>query len=187
MRYISYKRIFDIVLSFFLIVFLFPFLIILSISVFFHFNSNPIFIQERVGINCTRFKIFKFKTMNNGNSEQLTRYGRLLRKYSIDELPQLFNVLFGTMSLVGPRPLLVLYIAEYSPFQNRRHEVKPGITGWSQINGRNEMNWEDKFLLDVFYVENCTFILDLKIILRTFILLLKNNSGDIEMKQFKNK
>ncbi|MEI5983690.1 sugar transferase [Sphingobacterium sp. PU5-4] len=139
-------------------------------------NGKPFFFQTRPGLNGNLFKIIKFKTMNDkrdsqGNllpdSERMTRIGNLVRKTSLDELPQLINVIKGDMALVGPRPLLPQYIPLYSEVQRRRHDVRPGITGWAQVNGRNAINWTRKFELDVWYVENLSFRLDIKIILLT--------------------
>lgn len=139
-------------------------------------RGSPFFIQMRPGKNQKGFRLIKFKTMNDrkdvkGNilpdSERLTAVGKLIRKTSLDEIPQLLNVIKGDMSLIGPRPLLVEYLSLYSDFQNRRHEVKPGITGWAQINGRNAISWEQKFEYDVWYVDNLSFFLDVKIFFKT--------------------
>jgi sugar transferase EpsL len=145
--------------------------------------GKPVFfIQQRPGLYGKPFKIIKFRTMSekydsSGNllpdHERLTTLGRWLRKTSLDELPELFNVLKGDMSLVGPRPLLMEYLNRYTPEQARRHEVKPGITGWAQINGRNAISWEEKFKLDVWYVEHANIWLDLKILLLTLITVIK--------------
>jgi sugar transferase EpsL len=130
--------------------------------------GSPIFfIQERTGLNGQIFRLIKFRTMRPGNApdaERLTRLGRFLRATSLDELPELLNVLKGEMSLVGPRPLLVRYLPRYTPEQRRRHEVRPGITGWAQVNGRNALTWEEKFAYDVWYVDHQTLGLDLKIL-----------------------
>ncbi|MFB0904371.1 MAG: sugar transferase [Nonlabens sp.] len=140
-------------------------------------SSSPFFTQSRPGKNGTIFKIIKFKTMNDkkdvhGNllpdNQRLTKVGKFLRKTSMDELPQLINVIKGDMSMVGPRPLLPEYIALYTPEQAKRHKVKPGITGWAQVNGRNAISWEEKFQLDVWYAEHQSFLLDVKIIFKTF-------------------
>jgi lipopolysaccharide/colanic/teichoic acid biosynthesis glycosyltransferase len=146
------------------------------IGLFFANQGKPFFFQTRPGKNAKLFRIIKFKTMNdkkdsNGNllldSQRLTKIGSFVRKTSLDEIPQLLNVLLGDMSLVGPRPLLPDYLPFYNEFQNQRHLVKPGITGWAQVNGRNAISWEQKFEYDVFYVKNCNFILDLKIVFLT--------------------
>lgn len=141
-----------------------------------------LFTQERLGLNQIPFQLYKFRTMNNacnnaGNllpdEDRITKIGKFLRKTSLDELPELFNVLKGDMSLVGPRPLLMEYLPLYSKEQARRHEVRPGITGWAQVNGRNELSWEKKFEMDVWYVDNISFILDIKILWLTFWKVLK--------------
>ena len=153
-----------------------PILIVATIALFIANQGKPFFLQPRPGKNGTIFTIIKFKTMNDkkdaaGNllsdAERLTKIGALVRKTSLDEIPQLLNVLKGDMSIIGPRPLLVEYLSLYNETQKRRHHVKPGITGWAQINGRNAISWEDKFTLDVYYVENQSFLLDLKIIFLT--------------------
>lgn len=148
------------------------------------YKENPFFVQERMGINNRVFKILKFKTMNNKKDEQgnllpdearLTRVGRFVRKTSLDEIPQLINVLKGEMSIVGPRPLLVSYLAFYTDEQKKRHNVKPGITGWVGVNGRNSLSWEEKFKLDVWYVQNISFFLDMRILLKTIIKIFKTS------------
>lgn len=147
-------------------------------------NGKPFFFQLRPGKNGRIFKIVKFKTMNdkkdaNGqllsDAQRLTAVGSFVRKTSLDEIPQLLNVLKGDMSLVGPRPLLTHYLHLYTDFQNRRHEVKPGITGWAQVNGRNAISWDKKFEYDVWYVKHICFILDLKILLSTILKVLKSD------------
>jgi lipopolysaccharide/colanic/teichoic acid biosynthesis glycosyltransferase len=139
-------------------------------------KTNPFFVQERVGLNNRIFKLLKFRTMTNERDKtgkflpdvlRLTKIGKLVRSTSMDELPQLFNVLLGDMSLIGPRPLLVNYLPLYNQRQTRRHEVKPGITGWAQVNGRNTLSWQQRFELDVHYVEHLSFWLDVRILLRT--------------------
>jgi len=139
-------------------------------------RGTPFFIQARPGKNGKIFKIVKFKTMNDKrdasgkllpDDQRLTKIGKIVRKTSIDEIPQLWNVLKGDMSLVGPRPLLPEYLPLYNDFQKRRHEVRPGITGWAQVNGRNAVSWQQKFEYDVWYVENLSFLLDVKILLLT--------------------
>lgn len=170
------KPILDFILALIGFILLLPVFLCITILLFFANQGKPFFIQRRPGFNGVIFSIIKFKTMNDrkdkkGNllsdAERLTAVGRFVRKTSLDEIPQLLNVLKGDMSLVGPRPLLTQYMHLYSPYQNRRHEVKPGITGWAQINGRNAIDWETKFELDVFYVEHISFGLDLKILLKT--------------------
>ena len=141
------------------------------------FMGKPIFFnQKRIGYNKIPFTLYKFRTMLEGNEHdklRLTKLGIFLRKTSLDELPELFNVLKGEMSMVGPRPLLMEYLPLYSKEQIRRHEVRPGITGWAQINGRNELSWQKKFEMDVWYVDHISFILDIKILWLTFWMVLK--------------
>ncbi len=153
--------------------------LLLVVTIWLHFankGAGAFFLQERPGKDGKIFKIIKYKTMTderdaNGkllpDAQRLTRVGRFVRSTSIDELPQLFNVLKGDMALIGPRPLLVQYLPLYSPEQARRHEVRPGITGWAQCHGRNTLSWHDKFKLDVWYVDHCSFLTDVKVILTT--------------------
>lgn len=171
-----FKPFFDFILSLFGFVILLPVFMIIMVALFFANNGKPFFFQARPGKNERIFKVIKFKTMNDkcdseGNllpdSERLTNMGRFVRKTSLDEIPQLLNVIKGDMSLIGPRPLLVEYLELYNEEQKRRHSIRPGITGWAQVNGRNTISWEDKFKLDVFYVDNCTFIMDLRIVFWT--------------------
>ena len=165
------KRIIDTTISLATLVVLFPLLLVISILVFISTGPPILFLQIRPGLRGELFVIRKFRTMKNKGSsdaERLTSIGRLLRKTSLDELPQLWNVLRGEMSLVGPRPLLPEYLQLYSERQARRHEVRPGITGWSQVNGRNAPSWEDRLEMDVWYVEHQSFLLDCRIILKTF-------------------
>ena len=197
--YVSYgKRILDLALIIPGLVFLFPVLTMAALLVRITLGSPVLFRQMRPGMQGKPFELYKFRTMNNkcdleGNllpdAERLTKFGRLLRATSIDELPELFNVLKGDMSLVGPRPLLMQYLDRYTPEQARRHEVKPGITGWAQINGRNAITWEEKFKLDVWYVDNQSFWLDIKIIFMTIWKILKregiNQQGQATMEEFK--
>ncbi|MDR3026317.1 sugar transferase [Chryseobacterium sp.] len=170
------KRIFDFVVSLIGITLLLPIFLIVMIGLFISNNGKPFFFQQRPGKNGKVFKIIKFKTMNdkkdsNGNllsdAERLTALGAFVRKTSLDEIPQLLNVLKGDMSLIGPRPLLVQYLPLYNEHQSRRHEVRPGITGWAQVNGRNAISWNQKFDYDVWYVENISFMLDVKIFFLT--------------------
>lgn len=170
------KHLFDFTAALVSLLLLSPIFLVVIIGLFFANNGTPFFLQTRPGKNEKLFRIVKFKTMNDkkdseGNlltdAERLTTIGRFVRKTSLDEIPQLLNVLKGDMSLIGPRPLLVEYLPLYNETQKRRHYVKPGITGWAQINGRNAISWEDKFTLDVYYVENQSFLLDLKIIFLT--------------------
>lgn len=171
------KRVFDIFLSFLLFVMLFPIFIVLVIVLSIYFKGSPFFFQERPGMGNRIFKIIKFKTMRDaidGNGfvrsdeKRIPFVGKLIRKSSLDEIPQLINVLKGDMSLVGPRPLLPEYLSIYSIYQIRRHEIKPGVTGWAQVNGRNAVAWTKKFEFDIWYVENYSFALDLKILWLTF-------------------
>lgn len=171
-----FKRLFDFLIALIALLLFSPIFILVTIGLFFANQGKPFFFQTRPGKDEKLFRIVKFKTMNDkkdseGNlltdAERLTSIGRFVRKTSLDEIPQLLNVLKGDMSLIGPRPLLVEYLPLYNETQKRRHYVKPGITGWAQINGRNAISWEDKFTLDVYYVENQSFLLDLKIIFLT--------------------
>ena len=170
------KRIFDFVVALIGITFLLPVFLIVMIGLFISIDGKPFFFQQRPGRNGKIFKIIKFKTMNdkkdsNGNllsdAERLTAVGSFVRKTSLDEIPQLINVLKGDMSLIGPRPLLVQYLPLYNEHQARRHEVRPGITGWAQVNGRNAISWNQKFDYDVWYVENISLMLDVKIFFLT--------------------
>jgi lipopolysaccharide/colanic/teichoic acid biosynthesis glycosyltransferase len=171
-----FKKLLDSLIALISLLLLSPIFILVTLGLFFANQGKPFFLQPRPGKNGTIFTIIKFKTMNDkkdaaGNllsdAERLTAIGSFVRKTSLDEIPQLFNVLKGDMSIIGPRPLLVEYLSLYNETQKRRHHVKPGITGWAQINGRNAISWEDKFTLDVYYVENQSFLLDLKIIFFT--------------------
>lgn len=171
------KRVIDFTLALCALAILWP--VLLVVAVWLHFankGAGVFFLQERPGWNEKLFKIIKFKTMTDErdaegkllpDAERLTRVGRFVRSTSIDELPQLVNVLKGDMSLIGPRPLLVQYLPLYDKEQVRRHEVRPGITGWAQVNGRNAISWTEKFELDVWYVDHCSFLLDMKIIFLT--------------------
>jgi undecaprenyl phosphate N,N'-diacetylbacillosamine 1-phosphate transferase len=170
------KRIFDFFVASIGFLIIFPIFIIFFVWLTINNKGKSFFIQNRLGNNGCIFKVIKFKTMNdkknkNGqllaDSERLTKIGRFIRKTSLDEIPQLINVIKGDMSLVGPRPLLVEYLPLYNDFQKRRHEVRPGITGWAQVNGRNAISWEKRFELDVWYVDNLSFWLDIKILFMT--------------------
>ncbi len=170
------KRSFDIISSAAGLVVISPLLAVLAVLVRLKLGSPVLFRQQRPGLGGKAFVIYKFRTMTDqrdtaGNllpdAQRLPAFGRFLRSTSFDELPELLNVLKGDMSIVGPRPLMMKYLGRYSPGQARRHEVKPGITGWAQINGRNAISWEDKFKLDVWYVDNWTLWLDIKIILKS--------------------
>ena len=173
---IFFKRWLDLLLSSFAFLMLLPVFIGVTILLYIVNDGKPFFFQARPGRNGKIFKIIKFKTMNdrvgsNGellhDAKRLTPVGAFVRKTSLDELPQLLNVIYGDMSLIGPRPLLPEYLPLYSKQQNRRHETRPGITGWAQVNGRNAISWAKKFELDVWYVDNVSLLLDLKIILLT--------------------
>ncbi|WP_299216966.1 sugar transferase [uncultured Aquimarina sp.] len=170
------KRFLDFTLCFVGVLILSPIIMVLIILLAIANNGKPFFFQARPGKNGKVFKIVKFKSMNDKKDEKgellpfekrITKTGKFIRKYSLDEIPQLFNVIKGDMSLIGPRPLLVKYLPLYSDFQRKRHNVRPGITGWAQINGRNAISWDEKFKLDVWYTENLSFKLDLKIIFMT--------------------
>ncbi len=176
------KRAFDLTVTSFLLVFLLPVLLSVAVIVRIQLGAPILFTQRRPGLNGELFTIYKFRTMtderNNDDeilqdAERLGWLGKLLRASSLDELPELWNVLKGDMSLVGPRPLLIDYLPLYNKEQARRHEVKPGITGWAQINGRNALCWEDKFKLDIWYVDNRSLILDIEILWKTVISVLK--------------
>lgn len=186
MKNIFYKNIMKPVIDFFLsiiiILILSPLIIILTLMIFFLFGKPVFFLQDRPGFQTKTFKLIKFRTMKIGYDEKgnllpdeqrLTKFGKLLRSTSLDELPELLNVLKGDISLVGPRPLLSEYLPLYSTEQARRHEIKPGITGWAQVNGRNAITWEEKFNLDVWYVDNLSFWLDFKIVLLTLFKVLR--------------
>jgi len=170
------KRILDFLIASIAFICFSPIFLLVMIGLYFANNGKPFFIQSRPGKNNKIFSIIKFKTMNdkkdvNGNllsdAERLTPIGAFVRKTSLDEIPQLINVIKGEMSLIGPRPLLPQYLELYSKEQIRRHEVRPGITGWAQINGRNAISWKKKFEFDVWYVDHISFLLDLKIIFKT--------------------
>ncbi|USL44970.1 sugar transferase [Priestia megaterium] len=176
------KRFFDFFISLLMILALSPIILIVAVLIKIKLGSPIIFKQERPGINAKPFYVYKFRSMNDKRDNRgillpdhlrITQFGNLLRKLSLDELPQLFNVLKGDISLVGPRPLLMEYIELYTVYQARRHEVKPGITGWAQVNGRNSISWEEKFELDVWYVDNHSFWLDIKILILTVVKVFK--------------
>lgn len=176
------KRIFDIAVASLVFVLFLPVLLVLIVLVRMYHGAPVLFGQIRPGFKGMPFRIYKFRTMTNAraadgtllqDAERLTPLGRFLRASSLDELPELFNVLRGEMSLVGPRPLLMQYLERYSPEQMRRHDVLPGITGWAQINGRNALTWEEKFALDVWYVDHWSFWLDIKILFLTVWKVIK--------------
>lgn len=176
-----WKRILDLLLVLLILTILSPFLIIIAILIRGKMGSPILFTQDRLGYKGKVFKIFKFRSMTNTQDEngdlmsddyRLTAFGKFLRNWSIDELPQLWNIIIGDMSLIGPRPLVAEYKQKYSSKQMRRHEVRPGISGWSQVTGRNTVSWNKKFIRDVWYVDNCSLRLDLKILLYTVPLVL---------------
>ena len=191
------KRLFDLALTLPGLVVLSPLLAFIALMVRAKLGSPVLFRQVRPGLGGRPFTIYKFRTMTDArgsdgkllpDGERLTRFGRFLRSASLDELPELFNVLKGDMSLVGPRPLLMEYLDRYTPEQARRHEVKPGITGWAQVNGRNALGWEQKFAMDVWYVDHRSLRLDAKIILRTIGKVLARDgisaAGEATMPRF---
>jgi lipopolysaccharide/colanic/teichoic acid biosynthesis glycosyltransferase len=191
------KRLFDIFMSVLGLFILSPLLMFIFFLVLFKLGSPVFFKQQRPGLNGKIFKMYKFRTMTNEkdkegvllpNAQRMTRLGLFLRKTSLDELPELLNVISGKMSIVGPRPLLVDYLSLYNEFQQRRHEVKPGITGWAQVNGRNALSWDEKFAFDVWYVDHHSFLLDLKILFKTVKQVFKRDGitheGDVAMPRF---
>lgn len=192
------KRSFDILVSILGIILFSVIMVIAAILIRMKLGKPVIFKQVRPGQFGKPFEVYKFRTMTDEVDEsgallpdhvRLTRFGKLIRKLSIDELPQLFNVLKGDISLVGPRPLLMEYLSLYNPEQARRHDVKPGITGWAQVNGRNALSWEEKFKLDVWYVDNQSFWLDLKILFLTALKVVKsegiNQEGQATIEKFR--
>lgn len=182
MIYKYIKRILDIISSLFAIIVLSPLLGVLTVIGAFEMKGNPFFTQERPGKDEKIFELVKFRTMTDAkdesgellsDAERLTKYGKFLRNTSLDELPELFNILKGDMSVIGPRPLLVKYLPRYNQYQHRRHEVRPGLSGWAQVNGRNAISWEDKFNYDVEYVDNYSIVMDVKILFMTILNVLK--------------
>lgn len=195
---LSVKRAFDIVFSLLGLLLVFPVLGITAALIRVRLGSPVLFKQQRAGLYGRPFCVYKFRTMTDEKDSQenylpdyirLTPFGKFLRNYSLDELPQLFNVIKGELSLVGPRPLLLEYLPLYNEEQLRRHQVCPGITGWAQVNGRNAISWEEKFRLDVWYVDNRNFWLDLKILWLTFLKVVMsegiNQQGSVTMKKFR--
>lgn len=193
-----FKRLLDIIYSLGFILCFWWLYIILAILVKKKLGSPVLFKQQRPGLNGTVFTMYKFRSMTDAkdkdgkllsDEERLPRFGQLLRATSLDEIPEFFNILKGDMSLVGPRPLLVQYLERYNERQARRHEVRPGITGWAQVNGRNAISWEQKFEYDVEYVEKCSFLLDIKIIFMTikkiFIREGISQEGNVTMEEFR--
>ena len=178
------KRLLDIIISFTALVILSPVLLIVAVLVRIKLGSPVIFHQDRPGYHEKVFKLCKFRSMTdardeNGNLQpdevRLTKFGKALRATSLDELPELWNILKGDMSLIGPRPLLVKYLPLYNEFQRHRHDVKPGLTGWAQVNGRNTISWEQRFEYDVYYVDHISFWMDLKILFQTVAVVFKHN------------
>jgi sugar transferase EpsL len=191
------KRILDVLLALIALILFAPVLLVTALLVRVKLGSPILFRQQRPGYSGKPFSIFKFRTMtderdSDGNllsdAQRLTAFGRFLRSMSLDELPELLNVLCGEMSLVGPRPLLMQYLERYSPEQARRHEVRPGLTGWAQINGRNAIIWEERFKLDVWYVDNVSLALDIKIMLLTVLKVIRREGieeqGNVTMSEF---
>jgi sugar transferase EpsL len=194
------KRVFDLIVTIFILTSTLPFLIIVAVIIKTSYGSPIIFRQQRPGLCGQPFWLFKFRTMTDTrdkdgklipDAKRLTRLGIFLRKTSIDELPELFNILKGDMSLVGPRPLLIQYLDRYTPEQMRRHEVKPGLTGWAQVNGRNAITWEEKFKLDVWYVDHWSLWLDIRIMGMTIWKIIKqegiSQQGEATAKEFMGK
>lgn len=194
----TWKRVFDLCTSLPALILVLPLLLVISIILALYLGGNPFFIQARPGKRERVFRLYKFRTMNNRRDEEgrllpdeerLGRLGSMLRKYSLDELPQLFNVVKGDMSLIGPRPLLIAYLPLYTAEQRRRHDVRPGITGWAQVNGRNAITWDEKFKLDLWYVDQLSPALDWKIIRLTIRKLITSegvqHQGHATMPVFK--
>ena len=182
-----FKRAFDIVFSAGWLIGFAPLLLVVAILVRLKLGSPVLFVQERPGLRAKPFRMVKFRTMTDErgpdgellpDERRLTPFGRFLRATSLDEFPEMWNVLIGDMSVVGPRPLLMRYVPRYSPFQARRMEVKPGVTGWAQINGRSAIGWDEKFALDVWYVDHRTFWLDMKIVVMTFFKVLARSGAE---------
>lgn len=194
------KRVIDIFFSLILILLFLPVVFSLLIIVFFDLRSVPVFKQKRAGLNGKPFYIMKIKTMTDCKDQngkmlsddiRLTRVGNIIRKYSLDELPQLVNVFIGDMSFIGPRPFLYEYMSVYSESEKKRHNVRPGISGWAQVNGRNNLSWKEKFKLDIYYVENISVFLDFKILVLTFYKIIKNSdinqSNNLTMEKYNGK
>lgn len=196
--YLPFKRLLDFSAAFLGLLILSPILLLVTVALFFANHGKPFFVQRRPGLHAKIFSIIKFKTMTDRtdaqgvllpDSQRLTAIGAFVRKTSVDEIPQLINVLKGEMSLIGPRPLLPQYLPLYNDFEKRRHEVRPGITGWAQVNGRNAISWEQKFEYDVWYVNNISLILDIKILFKTikkvFVSEGISSDGQATMSAFK--
>lgn len=192
-----FKRVLDSIVSLIVLLLTLPITLVVVALLFYQNKGKAFFFQERPGLNQKAFKIIKLKTMTDEkdadgkllpDNQRITKAGKIIRKLSIDELPQLINVLKGDMSLIGPRPLLFKYIPLYSEEQLRRHDVRPGITGWAQVNGRNSISWKQKFDFDIYYVEHISFILDVKILWLTFVKVIRtegvNQTEDRPMQPF---
>lgn len=192
------KRLFDFISAFLMLAVLLPLIFLIGLLVKVKLGSPVLFKQQRPGLHGKPFNLYKFRTMTNETDQfghylsdevRLTAFGRFLRKYSLDELPQLMNVLKGELSFVGPRPLLMEYLPLYTEEQAKRHLVRPGITGWAQVNGRNTITWDEKFMFDVWYVNHHTFFLDVKIILLTIMKVIRsegiNQQGKATIERFK--
>jgi len=193
-----FKRFMDLIISVLILAFFLWIILLIALLVWLNMGKPILFLQKRPGIKGKPFVLYKFKTMIDAfdekgrllpDSKRLNKLGRILRRTSFDELPTLINVLKGDMSIVGPRPLLVEYLDRYTPEQARRHEIKPGITGWAQVNGRNAITWEEKFIYDVWYVDSWSLWLDIKIIFMTILKVIKgegiNQPGQATMEEFK--
>jgi len=191
------KRLFDLAVTIPGLIILSPLMLVIAVAIRFVMGTPVVFRQKRPGLNAEVFTVYKFRTMSGGvdkqgnplpDSQRLTRFGNFLRASSLDELPELWNIARGEMSLVGPRPLLVDYLARYSKEQARRHAVLPGLTGWAQVNGRNVLTWEEKFRLDIWYVDHWSFWLDIKILLMTVGIVLRREGisqpGKATMEEF---
>lgn len=198
MGYVLFKRLFDLGVAFVLLIILFPLVLLVAIAIRAKMGTPVLFRQVRPGLNGEPFSVLKFRTMLDASDSsgqplpdaaRLTTLGKWLRRMSLDELPQLINVLIGDMSLVGPRPLLVEYLPLYSPEQARRHDVRPGISGWAQVNGRNAIDWERRLALDVWYVDHACFSLDMRILLMTVTKVLSrygvNAPGEATVSKFR--
>ena len=196
--YNFFKRAADLFVSLIVLLIFSPIILTIGFILSLQLKKSPFFVQSRPGLNHKIFKVIKFQTMRNIRDEnghlladhlRITKFGQFLRKSSLDELPQLFNVFIGNMSFVGPRPLLVEYLNYYSDFQKQRHNVRPGITGWAQVNGRNAISWEEKFNYDIKYVQNQSFLFDSKILLLTILKVIKasdiQSSETVTMEKFK--
>lgn len=192
------KRLFDFFVALLALLTLLPVLLVLYVIIAIKMGIPVFFVQARPGMKGNIFKMVKFRSMTDAkgadgellpDAQRLPAFGQMLRATSLDEIPELWNVLKGQMSLVGPRPLLIEYLDKYSPEQARRHNVRPGVTGWAQVNGRNALSWEDKFALDTWYVDNRTFLLDIKILFMTVKQVFKRDNisqdGHVTMEKFK--